>query len=77
VAAIFPEQFQSVTDALKIIFFINYFAEIQLSCLPKCKKRHIQANMNQKEVTRAMLVSGLRTKHTWKKIMSSEDIKKH
>jgi hypothetical protein len=40
-------EFQSVTDALKIIFFINYFAEIQLSCLPKCKKRHIQANMYQ------------------------------
>ncbi len=39
VAAIFPERFQSFTDALKIVFYINYFAQICPTCLPKCTQR--------------------------------------
>ncbi len=39
VAAIFPEQFQRLTYALKNHIFINYFAEIRLSSLPKCKQK--------------------------------------
>ncbi len=39
VAAIFPEQFQRLTYALKNHIFINYFAEICLSSLPKCKQK--------------------------------------
>jgi hypothetical protein len=39
VAAIFPEQFESFTDTLKSVLFINYFAQIHLSCLQKGKQK--------------------------------------
>jgi hypothetical protein len=39
VAAINPEQLQSFAGALKVVFYINYFAQIHLIRLPKCKQK--------------------------------------
>jgi hypothetical protein len=42
VAAIYPDQFQSFTDALKNHIFINYFAQNHLSHMPYGKQKQIE-----------------------------------
>jgi hypothetical protein len=65
VAAIFPEQFQSFTDARKIEFFYKLFA------VGKTKtNRDIAAKTNQQVAPKAVILSGLRAGHTRRKIMS-------
>ncbi len=42
VAALFPEQFQRFTDALKKRIFIDYFAQNHLRYMPKGKQKQIR-----------------------------------
>ncbi len=77
-AAIFPEQFQSFTDALKNRIFNKLFCAkpSQLFALGLTKtNRDIAAKINQQEPPRAVILSGLRAGRTRRKIMSYEDIK--
>jgi hypothetical protein len=63
VAAIFPEQFQSFTDALKNHIFYKLFCAkpSQLFAVGESKsKRDIAAKINQQEATKAVILSGLR-----------------
>jgi hypothetical protein len=78
VAAIFPEQFQSFTDALKNHIFYKLLCAkpSQLVAVGLTKtNRDIAAKMNQQEALKAVILSGHLAGRTRRKIMSYEDRK--
>jgi hypothetical protein len=80
VAAIFPEHFQSLTIALKNHIFYELFrTKLSQVCLEEetKRKRHVPANINQQEATRAVIVSRLRAGLTAKEILNMKHRKEY
>jgi hypothetical protein len=80
VAAIYPEHFQSFTIALKNhIFYYLFRTKLSQPFLEEETKRnrHVPANINQQEATRAAIVSRLRAGLTAKEILNMKHRKEH